>query len=388
MKNYRVDWYNLIYNIHIVKKILSLLIFYIVLFNTSFAVTIGLHGLQSMGDIKDLTRWESQHDNKAIDIIWLIFDQYEEAESVYLHKVVQELGKERIYHISLSPYGYTAGQVAQGIYDKEYKRFFQEIKAMNIKVVFRTMHEMNGWRYSRASKPEDFKKARQYVHTMARKDFNLQSDTLLFSLSFNSQDLPTTDELPTQESVYEYCSQWRINNKGRCPRMEDYYPGSNYVDLIGVTLYNRGRSRADNRSIWKDPNYLLNEAGLIERLHQWGKPIIIDELWSTAVNFDGTRTQEKTREVFLNDTEKKNTRLREWRNIFWLYPKIVGIVYFNVDHTDGATKQVLWQADRSIVMSPFIDDYSIGKRFILNYGDDALKKLFVLKKKPAKRLTK
>lgn len=101
------------------------------------------------------------------------------------------------------------------------------------------MHEMNGGRYSWASQPEEFKRARQYVHAMARKDFDIQSDKLLFSLSFNSQDLPTLDPLPTQQSPYEYCSQRRIDHKGRCPRMEDYYPGNLYVDLVGVTLYNR-----------------------------------------------------------------------------------------------------------------------------------------------------
>ncbi len=67
----------------------------------------------------------------------------------------------------------------------------------------------------------------------------IQSDRLLFSLSFNSQDLPTLESRPTQSSHYEYCSQRKIDNVERCPRMEDYYPGHQYVDLIGVTLYNR-----------------------------------------------------------------------------------------------------------------------------------------------------
>ena len=154
----------------------------------------------------------------------MIFDHYTDAESVYLHKVVDTLGTGRVYHISLSPYGYTSTQVANDAFNVEYKRFFKEIKSMGITVVFRTMHEMNGGRYSRSSKPEEFQKARRYAHTMARKDFDLQSDKLLFSLSFNSQDLPTTEAVPTQQSVYEYCSQRRIDNKGRCPRMEDYYP--------------------------------------------------------------------------------------------------------------------------------------------------------------------
>jgi len=54
----------------------------------------------------------------------LIFDQYGDAESVYLSNVVNALGTGRIYHISLSPYGHTAQEVADGIYTTEYKRFF------------------------------------------------------------------------------------------------------------------------------------------------------------------------------------------------------------------------------------------------------------------------
>lgn len=114
----------------------------------------------------------------------------------------------------------------------------------------------------------------------------IQSDKLLFSLSFNSQDLPTIALRPTQLSHYEYCSQWRVDNIGRCPRMEDYYPGNQYVDMIGVTLYNRGRSRAADRSVWKSPTILLTESKLIDRLSKRKKPISIDEIGTTAVNFE------------------------------------------------------------------------------------------------------
>ena len=361
-------------------------IIYVLFFSITQAVTIGIHGLQFQDDIKNLTRWEKKQEGKQVQIIWLIFDHYTDAESVYLHKVVEQLGTERIYHISLSPYGYTSTQVANGAFDVEYDRFFKEVKELNIKVVFRTMHEMNGWRYSRASKPEEFQKARKYVHTMARKDFDLQSDKLLFSLSFNSQDLPTTEALPTQQSFYEYCSQRRIDTKWRCPRMEDYYPWNSYVDLVWVTLYNRWRSRADSWSVWKDPEYLLTENNLIGRLSQRNKPIIIDELGTTAVNFDGEWTQDKVMESFHNNQEAKNTWFRQWKLLFANYPKIVGIVYFNVDLTKWATTQVLGQADWSAIMSPYISDSRVGKQFILRYGDDALRKLFVIKKKPVRKV--
>ncbi len=38
----------------------------------------------------------------------------------------------------------TAKQVAAGEFDEGYKKFFMLVKTLDINVVFRTMHEMNG----------------------------------------------------------------------------------------------------------------------------------------------------------------------------------------------------------------------------------------------------
>ena len=363
------------------KKYL-LIILFLIFPLSAWAVTIGIHGLQHL-DIKQITTWESQN-NTTLPIIGLIFDQYGDAESSYLSGVVNALGTGRIYHISLSPYGHTAQEVADGIYTSEYRRFFGDIKRLDIKVVFRTMHEMNGWRYSRASHPDAFKKAWISVYNLARHTMKIQSDKLLFSLSFNSQDLPTTEIRPTQTSYYEYCSQWKVDNVWRCPRMEDYYPGNQYVDMIGVTLYNRGRSRPASRSVWKSPKTLLTESWLIDRLSQRKKPISIDELGTTAVKFTWEWSQEKTRESFLTNTQDKNLRLRERRFLFAQYPLITSVVYFNLDATAWATRQVLWQADRNIILSPYMPDYREGKKFLTIYGDDALNTLFKLKKRPVR----
>jgi beta-mannanase len=247
------------------------------------------------------------------------------------------------------------------------------------------MHEMNWWRYSRSSHPEEFKQAWIRVYTLARKTLKIQSDKLLFSLSYNSQDLPTSDYIPTQSSAYEYCSQRRIDHKWRCPRMEDYYPGDQYVDLIWVTLYNRGRSRPAGRSVWKSPLTLLNEADLITRLSQRKKPIIIDELWTTAIDLFDERSQEKANKIFQTDARYKNSRFTERKQVFVDYPSLVAIVYFNLDATLWATEQVLWQADRSIILSPYQSDYTEWVNFLTRYGDNALSKLFVQKKKPVRR---
>lgn len=368
-----------------IKKFLLTFVFLICPFSV-WAVTVGIHGIQHM-EIKQITNWETK--NKTIlPIIGMIFDQYGDAESTYLQKVVNTLGTGRIYHISLSPYWYTAQEVLDWSYNTEYEKFFTDMKNLDIKVVFRTMHEMNGWRYSRASHPDEFRQAWISVYNLARNTMKIQSDKLLFSLSFNSQDLPTKEIRPTQNSHYEYCSQWRVDNIWRCPRMEDYYPWNQYVDLIWVTLYNRWRSRSASWSIWKSPTTLLNEAWLIDRLSQWRKPIIIDELGTTAISFEWEWNSEKARESFLANIEDKNSRLRERKLLFIKYPLIKSVVYFNLDATAWATKEVLWQADWNIILSPYIDDYRVWKLFLTKYWDNVLYDLFKIKKRPLKRTLK
>lgn len=354
---------------------------------SSWAATVGIHGVQWLWPDKILA-WEKNY-STTVPIVGMIFDTYGETESTYLDYIVAKMGTGRIYHISISPYGFTALEVEEWYYHTAYRRFFADMKRLDIKVVFRTMHEMNGGWYSRASEPDSFKRAWRIVHTMAREEFDLQSDRLLFSLSFNSQDLPSTELRPTQTSYYEYCSQWRVDNIWRCPRMEDYYPGDRFVDMIGVTLYNRGRSRPAGWSIWKSPDYLFDEAGLLTRLKQRNKPIIIDELGSTAVNFQWEWSQTKTTEVFTYERVHKDRRLRQLRTLLNTHPQIRAVVYFNIDATAGATKQVLWQADRSVILSPFTADYRVAIDLIQR-SHDSLNNLFrltppVIKTTPQRR---
>lgn len=61
-----------------------------------------------------------------------------------MNKLNEELGEDKIYHISLSPDMYSAKEVAEGKFDKQYKQFFQDVKKNNLRIIFRTMHEMNG----------------------------------------------------------------------------------------------------------------------------------------------------------------------------------------------------------------------------------------------------
>ncbi|MDR0369349.1 MAG: hypothetical protein LBH96_02160 [Candidatus Peribacteria bacterium] len=44
---------------------------------------------------------------------------------------------------------YSAQEVADGAFDMQYLQFFGKVKENNLRVIFRTMHEMNGGRYPR-----------------------------------------------------------------------------------------------------------------------------------------------------------------------------------------------------------------------------------------------
>jgi hypothetical protein len=122
-----------------------------------------LFGMKSWDNsISNIQRIEKEY-NMDIPIVSFIFDPRGPHVETIINKLNTELGEDKIYHISLSPNMYSAKEVAEGKFDKQYKQFFQDIKKNNLRVVFRTMHEMNGGRYPRSSNPENFKKA--WIHT-------------------------------------------------------------------------------------------------------------------------------------------------------------------------------------------------------------------------------
>jgi hypothetical protein len=82
--------------------------------------------------------------NMTLAMVSFIRDEYNEQAMSVIQNLPSTLGTGKIYHITLSPRTYTAKQVAGGMYDREYGLLFKNIKEANIKVIFRTMHEMNG----------------------------------------------------------------------------------------------------------------------------------------------------------------------------------------------------------------------------------------------------
>jgi beta-mannanase len=101
------------------------------------------------------------------------------------------------------------------------------------------MHEMNGGRYPRSSDPKAFKQAWLHVRNLSRQ-LGLSQKNILFDMSLNARDLPAKNAKPAQTATFIQC-QPSVKAKLKCPTFEDYYPGDKYVDLLGVTFYNRGK---------------------------------------------------------------------------------------------------------------------------------------------------
>lgn len=285
--------------------------------------------------------------NLDLPMVSFIFDPRGPHVESMINQLNEELWADKIYHISLSPDMFSAKEVYEGNFDKQYRQFFQDVKKNNLRVVFRTMHEMNGGRYPRSSNPYRFKKAWIHVREISREEWLTQSN-ILFDMSVNARDLPAKWGTPSQTATFIQCTQ-SAKAKLKCPTFEDYYPGDKYVDLMGVTFYNRGKGNSNRRR--GTPDMIVNAAGrrTLDRLKKFPKPIFVDEVGTTAVNYEWAYDFNKSREVYENNKDMKNERLIQLRTFLLRESRVVGAIYFNVDLTNGLRNWTLGELDRSVI---------------------------------------
>jgi beta-mannanase len=266
------------------RKIIIGIFFVIVTVSLSSKAEAYLFGMKSWDNsIENIQRIEKEY-KLDLPIVSFIFDPRGEHVEKMMNQFNEKLGQDKIYHISLSPNMYTAKEVAEGAFDEQYRQFFQDVKKNNLRVIFRTMHEMNGGRYPRSSDPASFKKAWIHVREISREE-GLNQYNILFDMSVNARDLPAKGGVPSQTATFLQCTQ-AVKAKYKCPTFEDYYPGDKYVDLMGVTFYNRGKGNSNRRR--GTPDMIVNNAArkTLDRLKKLPKPIFVDEVGTTAVNYE------------------------------------------------------------------------------------------------------
>ncbi len=328
-------------------KIVIGIVFFIVTASLSSKAEAYLFGMKSWDNTIENIQIIEQEYELNLPMVSFIFDPRGEHVEKMMNQFNEKLGQDKIYHISLSPNMYTAKEVAEGAFDDQYRQFFQDVKKNNLRVIFRTMHEMNGGRYPRSSDPASFKKAWIHVREISREE-GLNQYNILFDMSVNARDLPAKWGVPSQTATFIHCTP-SAKAKLKCPTFEDYYPGDKYVDLMWVTFYNRGKGNSNRRR--GTPDMIVNNAArkTLDRLKKLPKPIFVDEVGTTAVNYEWAYNFDKSREVYENNKALKNERLGQLRTFLLRESRVVGAIYFNVDLTNGLRNWTLGELDRSVI---------------------------------------
>lgn len=349
-----------------IKRIISYITISILFLSSTVANWYFLW-LKSRDNSIENVLWTEKKLNINLPLVSFIFDPWDEYAYNTVASIPTKLWKQKIYHITVSPTN-TAKEVAEWAADEMYKSFFELIKGLHIKVVFRTMHEMNWWRYPRSSDPKSFALARQRVWKISREVW-LTKEDILFDMSVNGWDIPTFEARPNKSSRLMFCYPAQ-KHKLKCPTFEDYYPGDDYVDIMWFTFYNRWKGNANR--LRQDPYEIIShgQRETLERIKKFWKPMFVDEVWTTAVWYNEGYNQKKSQEVLAKESWRKDAWLDKLSSFLKNESTIVGAIYFNVDLTYWLTNWQQWEADWSIVDPATGKLYEGGKRLIENASDN------------------
>lgn len=325
--------------------------------------------LKSRDNTIENIQWIEKTVPTTLPLVSFIFDPWDEYAQNTVAQLPEKLWRQKIYHITVSP-THTAKEVAEWEADDMYKSFFELVRDIHIKVVFRTMHEMNGWWYPRSSDPVNFAKARQRVRKISR-DVWLTKEDILFDMSVNGWDIPTFDERPNKQSRLIFCPLSQ-KQKLKCPTFEDYYPWDDYVDVMWFTFYNRGKWKANR--LRQQPYEIIDhpQRRTLTRIKKIGKPLFVDEVWTTAVWYNEWYNQKKSQEVFAKESWRKDVWLDNLSTFLSQENDIVWAIYFNVDLTYWLTNRQQWEADWSIFDPATGKMYEWGKRLLTNADENNL----------------
>ncbi len=308
---------------------------------------------KTVQEVKDV---EDKISPYTLQVSAFIFDRYSGQGSNAIKEIVNKLGTwNRIYHITLSPDHLTAIQVASGYFDDEYKAFFEDIKKYKMKVIFRTMHEMNGGWYARWSDPTSFKKAWKRIYALSRK-VGLDKSNIQFDFSFNRHDMPldrskvsdTNGYVPNQSSPLITCNLEQ-KEKTNCLTREDYYPGYQYVDIIWFSVYNWWKATS-NRQWLSFKDIIFDSArNNRARILTIKKPIYIDEVGTTAIYYNQFFNWLKSQKMFTSAKDDKSKWLSDLAEFIDNTPEVIGLNYFNVDYTYWLLQHIMGEADWKII---------------------------------------
>ena len=185
---------------------------------------------------------------------------------------------------------YRLRNIIDGKYDDYILQYAQDVKFFKKQVMIRFAHEMNGNWYpwgSTFNKPEEYVLAWRHVHEI-----------------FDSVGAVNVSWVWSPNEIYY---EKLVPN---AYKIELFYPGDDYVDWVGFSVFNWAGSYKQN--LWRNPGDLFDET--LSALRAFNKPIMITETASA-------------------EDAKAGTRKAEWINKLSVYieskPEIKGLVWFN-----------------------------------------------------------
>jgi len=268
--------------------------FYEKYFSVDSGLTWGIFEYSAPQDFSILDDLE-----KKLDYNFKFLLVYRNIQPTYHANEVKDIlerayARGRVVELTLQTTSQEAGEgnmvydILEGKYDSFLNSFVAEVAEFGHPVLFRLCNEMNGdWceysGYHTSRDPELFKELYKYVYKIFA---DAQADNVIWVWNPNEKSFPN----------------FKWNNEVM------YYPGDEYVDVVGLTGYNNGTYYKGE--IWRsfteiyDPLY-QRMAGMSE------KPLMITEFSSSSV---GGNKEEWVQNMFANIYRYPKIKVAIWWN--------------------------------------------------------------------------
>ena len=191
-------------------------------------------------------------------------------------RLEQAWEKGKVLELTLQTNGGSSGnqvyQVLQGEYDMFLRDYADTIRDFGHPVLFRLANEMNGdWcpysGYHTSRDPEIYREFYQYVFRIFEE---AGIDNVIYIWNPNSESFPDF--------------KWNHSYQ--------YYPGDEYVDVVGMTAYNTGTYYWQVGERWSSFEVLYEDL-YHEYSHQFEMPLMITEFGSASVGGDKSQWVEE-----------------------------------------------------------------------------------------------
>lgn len=297
-------------------------------FSASSPLTWGIFEPHAPDDFRDLDTYEQQ-----VDYEFPVILNYSSFENTYKHsnlisRLESTYNAGKTLELTLQPDWTATGQsnmvysILNGMYDEFLRDYAKTVADFGHPVLFRLGNEMNGdWcsysSYNTSRDPMVFKEFYKYVYSFFEE---AGAKNVIWVWNPNGKSFP--DFTWNHELMY--------------------YPGDEYVDIVGLTAYNTGTYYSDET--WQTFAQLYDNLyyGYIER---YEKPLMITEFASASMGGD------------------KNQWVIDMFNHIKYYDKIKMAVWW-----DGCD----WDTNGRIARSYFIDDPAILIDTFRNHLRDAV----------------